>query len=68
MTCAQMGGPADCAVVLTGNTAEEMTQNGMVHINAAHPDLAQQVKNMTPEETTAWMSDFQAKFDALPEM
>lgn len=26
------------------------------------------IKKMTPEETTAWMSEFQKKFDAMPEV
>ncbi|MEJ0021264.1 MAG: hypothetical protein WDN47_01640 [Candidatus Doudnabacteria bacterium] len=66
--CSQMGGPADCTVMISGNTPEEMVSNGMVHINQAHPELAEQVKKMTPEETTKWMDDFKKKFSALPEM
>jgi len=68
MTCAQMGGPADCSVMLTGDSAQQMVQNGMTHITSAHPQMAEDVKKMTPEETAAWMADFQKKFDALPEM
>ena len=68
MTCAQMGGPATCSVMLTGNTADEMVQNGMAHVMQAHPDMAADIKKMTPEETTTWMAEFQTKFDALPEM
>ena len=68
MTCAQMGGPASCNFVVSGNTAEEMAKNGMDHVTEAHPDMAEQIKKMTPEETTKWMADFQVKFDAQPEM
>jgi predicted small metal-binding protein len=68
MTCAQMGGPATCNLMISGNTAEEMVKNGMDHITQAHPDLAEQIKKMTPEETTQWMADFKVKFDAAPEM
>jgi Trk K+ transport system NAD-binding subunit len=68
MTCAQMGGPATCSTIISGNTAEEMVKNGMDHIIQAHPEMASDVKNMTPEATTAWMADFQKKFDAAPEM
>ena len=68
MTCAQMGGPADCTTMINGGTAEEMVKNGMDHINEAHPEMAADIKKMTPEETTAWMNDFQKKFDAAPEM
>lgn len=68
MTCAQMGGPADCTVMITGNTAEEMVKNGMDHINQAHPEMAADIKKMTPEATTQWMADFQKKFDAAADM
>ncbi len=68
MTCAQMGGPATCNFVVTGNTAEEMAKNGGAHVMEAHPDIAEQMKNMTPEENAKWMADFQPKFDAAPEM
>jgi predicted small metal-binding protein len=68
MTCAQMGGPATCTTLITGETAEEMVKNGMDHINNAHPDMSADIKKMTPEETTKWMADFNAKFDAWPEM
>lgn len=68
MTCAAMGGPADCMTMISGNTAEDMAKNGMTHINQAHPQMAADIKKMTPEETTKWMTDFQPKFDALPEM
>ncbi len=68
MTCAQMGGPTTCSFAITGNTPEEMATNGMAHVNNEHPELSEQIKKMTPEETTAWMSDFTKKFEALPEM
>ena len=68
MTCAQMGGPADCTAIISGATAEEMVKNGMAHIEQAHPDMAADIKKMSPEATTAWMADFQKKFDAAKEM
>lgn len=68
MTCAQMGGPATCNYVITGNTAEEMAKNGSDHVMATHPDIAEQMKNMTPEANAKWMADFKMKFDAAPEM
>jgi len=68
MTCAQMGGPATCSFLITGDTAEEMVQNAMAHISQAHPDLAAQVKAMTADETTKWMADFRIKFSALADM
>ncbi len=68
MTCAQMGGPATCNFVVTGNTAEEMAKNGGDHVMQAHPDMAEQMKSMTPEQNAKWMEDFKPKFDAAPEM
>ena len=68
ITCAQMGGPATCTVIITGSTAEEMVQGGMDHVMSAHPEMAEDIKKMSNEEMDKWMIDFQAKFDALPEM
>lgn len=68
MTCAAAGGPATCDVMLTGNTAEEMVGNGMDHVRAAHPEMAEDIKKMTSEETTKWMADFNQKFDAASEV
>jgi predicted small metal-binding protein len=68
MTCAQMGGPATCSFVITSKTAEEMATNGMAHVTSSHPELAEQIKKMTAEETSAWMSDFSKKFEALQEI
>jgi predicted small metal-binding protein len=67
MTCAQMGGPATCNTMISGNTAEEMVKNGMNHINEVHPDMAADIKKMTPEETTKWMTEFGPKFNAAPD-
>jgi hypothetical protein len=68
MTCPAAGGPATCTGVLTGNTAKEMVADGMKHVAAAHPEMAADIKKMSPEDTTKWMADFQKKFDALPEL
>lgn len=68
MTCAQMGGPDTCNFMVTGDTADEMAKNGMEHINLAHPKMAEDIKKMTPEQTTQWMKDFQPMFDAAQEV
>jgi predicted small metal-binding protein len=68
MTCAQMGGPETCTFVVSGATAEEMVGNGMGHVTGTHPEMAAQIKRMTPEETTQWMEEFRKKFEAAPEM
>ena len=66
MTCAQMGGPADCHVEIQGETAQEMSTNGVAHVMAAHPDLAEQLKGMSDEQNANWMNDFIPKFEAAP--
>jgi len=68
MTCAQMGGPATCQFAMTGATAEEMVQKGTQHVLAAHPDIAEQMKKMTPEQTAQWLADFRPKFAAAVEV
>ncbi|HUC01928.1 MAG TPA: DUF1059 domain-containing protein [Candidatus Paceibacterota bacterium] len=67
VTCPSMGGPATCTTVFTGTAPEEVVAEAMKHVEAAHPDLAAQVKAMKPEETTKWFEDFKAKFAALPD-
>ncbi len=49
-----MGGPATCTTVLAGATQEEMVASGMKHVEEAHPEMAVQIKAMTPEETKKW--------------
>ena len=68
IACNQMGGPATCTTVFTGTTAEEIVKQGMDHVAAAHPEMMEDIKKMTKEETDKWMADFQAQFDAQPEM
>ena len=68
ITCAAMGGPAECTTVITGNTAEEMVKNGMKHVEESHPEMMADIKKMTPEATAKWMADFTAKFDTLQDM
>ena len=68
MTCAAAGGPATCTAVLEGNTAEEMLADGMKHVQESHPEMADGMAKMSPEECTKFMADFHQKFDALPEL
>jgi predicted small metal-binding protein len=68
MTCAQMGGPADCTAMISGNTPEEMVDNGMKHVNEAHPKMAEDMKAMSKETTDKWMGEFQVKWAATPDM
>ncbi len=68
MTCPDAGGPSTCSGVLAGNTADEMVANGMKHVTEAHPEMAEDIKKMSPEDMAKWKTEFQRKFDALPEL
>jgi hypothetical protein len=68
MTCVAAGGPATCSAVLTGNTAEEMLENGMKHVNEAHPEMAADIQKMSKEDMAKFLAEFHGKFDALPEL
>ena len=68
MTCAQMGGPATCDAVISGDTPEAMIANGMVHLKEAHPDMAEGMKTAPKETMEKWRADFQQKWDATPAM
>ncbi|MGE5392318.1 MAG: hypothetical protein ACM3NH_01050 [Candidatus Saccharibacteria bacterium] len=65
-TCPQMGGPETCRAVITGNTPEEMVDNGMNHVKQAHPEMAADIKKLSKDEADKWMTDFRKTFDALP--
>lgn len=68
MTCPQMGGPATCTAVLSGNTEEELLANGTKHVNAVHPEIAGQMKTMSKADNDKWTADFHEKWEATPEM
>lgn len=70
MTCSAMGGPATCNHEITGNTAEEMAENGSKHLMEAHADsdMVKDMQNSTQEDKDKWMAEFKPKFDAAPEM
>jgi hypothetical protein len=68
MTCVQMGGPATCTAVISGNSADEMVANGTKHLTEAHPDMVEGMKTMSKEAGDQWRADFQKKWDAAPEM
>jgi len=53
MTCSQMGGT--CEAKITGNTPEEMMENGMKHLERNHPDMAAKVK-ATPADDPMMVS------------
>ena len=67
MTCAQMGGM--CETALSAETREEMMQKGMAHLEVAHPEMAETVRNMSKEDPmmVAWLEKFNADWDSTPE-
>jgi predicted small metal-binding protein len=65
LTCAQMGGPCDAE--LKGNTPKELLDMGMEHVKAMHPEMIDNMKNMTKEQNDAWNADFEKKWEAAPE-
>jgi hypothetical protein len=67
MTCVEMGGPATCSGVISGETPEAMIANGMVHLQQAHPEMVEGMKAMPKETLEKWRADFQKKWDAAPE-
>ncbi|MDB5244582.1 MAG: hypothetical protein JWN18_452 [Parcubacteria group bacterium] len=67
MTCAQMGGP--CTAEVVGATKEEMMANGMAHMDAAHPEMAADIKAMPHDDPKmiAWNEKFNADWETTPE-
>jgi hypothetical protein len=67
LTCVQLGGPATCTAVISGNTMDELTTNGMKHVEEAHPEMAADIKKMPKEELEKWSAEMQKKWDATPD-
>ena len=65
ITCSNLGGPADCNVVITGNDAQDMIDKGWKHLQEAHPDLVKNIMSNSKEANDKWMDDFKANFDNL---
>ena len=67
MTCTQMGGM--CEAKISGATPEEMMKNGMTHMEAAHPEMATNIKTMSKDDPkmVEWNKKFMNDFAALPE-
>jgi hypothetical protein len=58
-----------CDEAIQGATPEEMMNNGMAHLEKAHPDMAAQVKAMPKDDPkmVEWNTKFMADFEAAPE-
>ena len=67
MTCAQLGGP--CEEKISGSTPEELMQNGMTHLESAHPEMAADVKAASPEDPkmVEWNKKFQEDWANTPD-
>lgn len=67
MTCRQMGGMCDEA--MSASTREEMIGKGMVHLEAAHPEMAATIKTMSKDDPmmVAWSEKFNKDWEATPE-
>ncbi len=67
MTCKQMGGPCDANI--SGATSEEMMNNGMMHIEKAHPDMAAKIKAMPKDDPKMmeWNEKFMKDWENTPE-
>ena len=73
MTCREIGGPCDAPI--SGNTPEEMMNNGSAHVkemagsgDEEHKKVLTMMEEMqkNPEAGKAWNDEFMAKFNALP--
>lgn len=67
MTCAQLGGP--CEVQVSGDTPDEMMTNGMIHMEAVHPEMAADIKAMPKDDPkmVEWNDKFKKDWEATPE-
>ena len=72
MTCKELDGV--CDEIITGNTSDEMMKNSQKHAMSANDEAHQnKMKEMAsmpgdPEAVKRFMSDFEAKFEAAPEI
>lgn len=68
LTCREMGGMCDTAI--TADSKGEMLVKGMEHIEEAHPEMAVDIKKMSPTDPLMleWQEKFDATYDAAPEM
>ena len=53
---------------ISANSWEEMKAEGMKHLEATHPEIAEGMKNQTPEEIAKWDVEGETKFNALPDV
>ena len=70
MTCSAMGGY--CEFEITGETAEELSENGKKHVHETaeggdeeHKAIIATMEALSEEEHAKWKQDMMEKFDTL---
>ena len=71
LTCRDLGGP--CDVELTGDSFQEIGKKSYGHVmeqiksgDEAHQVAAGKMKNSSPEEQKAMMSEYEKRFNEAP--
>lgn len=69
MTCREMGG--SCYMLISGNTVQEMMNNGIMHIMETNDEghrkalaIMEEMKKY-PEMAKKWIEQLESKFNAL---
>ncbi len=65
MTCRDMGGV--CDMEFTAHNAKEIIMKGEEHIKKNHPEIAEQMKKMSPDEKKKWDDEFTDKWNNTPD-
>ncbi len=67
LTCKQMGGP--CETPIKGADEKEMMDNGMKHIEEAHPEMAADIKAMPMDDPKMkeWGDQFKKTWAETPD-
>ena len=65
MKCSDMGGP--CGMEMSADSWDAMKAEGTKHLQEVHPEMAEGMKNQTPEAMAKWDAESKAKFDASPD-
>lgn len=73
LTCRDLGGP--CDEEIAGNSFADIGNNCKTHVieqinrgDEAHRVAAAKMRDATPEQQKAWMSEFERKYKAAPEI
>jgi predicted small metal-binding protein len=73
LTCRDLGGP--CNTEITGNSFEEIGKKSHDHVmeqinhgNEEHQAAANKMRNASPEEQKAMMSEIERRYNEAPEI